>query len=175
MNTNGARASTAPGEQEPWRDGVGAGPSGPSPEEAFRRLLQQLEELQEYSTHFVSAKVDGLMLSARQLLIWAVLGIVGLLALAGLVVTAIVLCLGGAAGGLGSLFGGRLWLGQLVVGGGLLVLLTLSILIGVRTWQRRARQQKVQQYDERQRQQRAAFGHSVADRATEDAAVQHYG
>ena len=163
MNTNGARASTAPGEQEP------------SPEEAFRRLLQQLEELQAYCTHFVSAKVDGLMLSARQLLIWAVLGIVGLLALAGLVVTAIVLCLDGAAGGLGSLLGGRLWLGQLVVGGGLLILLTLSILIGVRTWQRRARQQKVQQYDERQRQQRAAFGHSVADRATEDAAVQHYG
>ena len=163
MNTNGARASTAPGEREP------------SPEEAFRRLLQQLEELQEYSTHFVSAKVDGLMLSARQLLIWAVLGIVGLLALAGLVVTAIVLCLGGAAGGLGSLLGGRLWLGQLVVGGGLLVLLTLSILIGVRTWQRRSRQQKVQQYDERQLQQRTAFGRSVADRATEDASVQHDG
>lgn len=162
MNTNGARASTAPGEREP------------SPEEAFRRLLQQLEELQAYSSHFVSAKVDGLMLSARQLLLWAVLGVVGLLALAGLVVTAIVLCLGGAAGGLGSLFGGRLWLGQLVVGGGLLILLTLGILIGVRTWQRRARQQKVQQYDERQRQQRAAFGHSVADRATEDAAVQYY-
>ena len=163
MNTNGARASTAPGEQEP------------SPEEAFRRLLQQLEELRAYSTHFVSAKVDGFILSVRQLLVWMVLGIVGLIALAAVVVTAIVLCLGGAAGGLGSLLGGRLWLGQLVVGGGLLVLLTLSILIGVRTWQRRARQQKVQQYDERQRQQRAAFGHSVADRATEDAAVQHYG
>lgn len=163
MNTNGARASTAPGEREP------------SPEEAFRRLLQQLEELQAYASHFVSAKVDGLMLSARQLLVWAVLGIVGLLALAGLVVTAIVLCLGGAAGGLGSLFGGRLWLGQLVVGGGLLILLTLGILIGVRTWQRRARQQKVQQYDERQRQQRIAFGHSVADRATADAAVQYDG
>ena len=163
MNTNGAQASTAPGEQ------------GPSPDEALRRLLQQLEELRAYSTHFVSAKVDGFILSVRQLLVWMVLGIVGLIALAAVVVTAIVLFLGGTAGGLGQLFGGRLWLGQLVVGGGLLLLLTLSILIGVRTWQRRARQQKVQQYDERQRQQRAAFGHSVADRATEDAAVQHYG
>jgi hypothetical protein len=163
MNTNGARASTTPSEQEP------------SPQEALRRLLQQIEELRAYSTHFVSAKVDGLMLSARQLLVWAVLGIVGLIALAGLVVTSIVLFLDGAAGGLGRLFGGRLWLGQLVVGGGLLVLLTLSILIGVRTWQRRSRQQKVQQYDERQLQQRAAFGHSVADRATEDRSIQHYG
>lgn len=162
MNTNGARASTAPGEQEP------------SPQEALRRLLQQIEALRAYSTHFVSAKVDSLMLSARQLLVWAVLGIVGLMALAGLVVTSIVLFLGGAAGGLGRLFGAR-WLGELVVGGGLLVLLTLSILIGVRTWQRRSLQQKVQQYDERQRQQRAAFGRNVADRAREDASVQHYG
>jgi hypothetical protein len=45
----------------------------------------------------------------------------------------------------------------------------------LRTWQRKARQQKVQQYDERQLQQRTAFGHSVADRATEDAALQHHG
>lgn len=163
MNTNGARASTAPGEQEP------------SPEEALRRLIQQLEALRAYATHFVSAKVDGFIMSARQLLVWAGLGIVGLIGLAGLVITAIVLCLNGAAAGLGLLFGGRLWLGQLVVGGGLLVLLPLSMLLGMRTWQRRARQQKVQQYDERQLQQRNAFGRSVADRAREDTPVQHYG
>jgi hypothetical protein len=162
MDTNGARASTAPGEQEP------------SPQEALRRLLQQIEELRAYSTHFVSAKVDALMLSTRQLLVWAVLGIVGLMALAGLVVTSIVLLLDGAAGGLGRLFGAR-WLGQLVVGGGLLVLLTLGIFIGVRTWHNRSRQQKVQQYDERQLQQHAAFGRSAADRAAENGSLQHHG
>ena len=163
MNTNGARASTAPGEQEP------------SPEEALRRLVQQIEALRAYATHFVSAKVDGFIITARQLLVWAGLGIVGLIALAGVVITAIALCLDGAAAGFGLLFGGRLWLGQLVVGGGLLVLLTLSILIGIRTWQHRTRQQKVQQYDERQLQQRAVFGRSVADLAREDAPLQHYG
>lgn len=163
MHANGARASTTPGEQEP------------SPEEALRRLIQQLEELRAYSTHFVNAKVDGFLMSARQLLVWAVLGGVGLIALTALVVTAIVLFLDGAAGGLGLLFGGQLWLGQLVVGGGLLVLLTLSMLIALRTWQGRARRQKVQQYDERQLQQRAVFGRNVADRAAEDAPLQHYG
>src|SRR5437870_8269131 len=98
MDTNGARVATAPGEQEP------------SPEEALRRLLQQLEELRAYATHFVSAKVDGLRLSAQQLVVWAVLGIVGLIALPGLVVTEIVLCLDGAASELVLLYGGRLWL-----------------------------------------------------------------
>jgi membrane protein implicated in regulation of membrane protease activity len=161
MDTNGARASTAPGAQEP------------SPAEALHRLQQQIEELRAYFTHFVSAKVDSFVLSGRQLAIWSALGVLGLTALLGLIITAIVLLLDGIATGLGLLFGGRLWLGQIVVGGGLLILLTLTILIGVRTWQHRSRQQKVQQYDERQLQQRAAFGHSVADRATEDRALQH--
>ena len=161
MDSTGARAYTAPEEQEP------------SPPEALRRLQQQFEALQAYFMHFVSAKVDGVRLSAQQTGLWAALGLVGLVALAGLVVTAIVLLLSGVAAGLGRLFDGQLWLGQVIVGGGTLILLTLGILIGVRAWQSRSRQQKVQQYDERQLQQRAAFGHSVADRASADGALQH--
>jgi len=160
MDTNGARAYTTPGEQEP------------SPAEALRRLQQQVGELQAYLTHFVSAKIDGLVLSARQLALWAALGVVGLTAAVGLVVTAVVLVLVGAADGFAQLFGGRWWLGALVVGGGTLVLLALGIFIGMRTWQSRWRQ-KVQQYDERQLQQQNTFGHSVADRATEETALQH--
>jgi hypothetical protein len=163
MDTNGARAYTPPSEQEL------------SPPEALHRLQEHVRELQAYFTHFVSAKVDGFRLSTLQLAVWAALGVVGLIASAALVVSAIVLVLVGAAAGLALLFGGQLWLGQVVVGGGSLILLALGIWIGLRTWQRKARQQKVQQYDELQRQQRDAFGRSVADRATEDAALQHHG
>jgi hypothetical protein len=161
MDTNGARAYTTPGEQEP------------SPAEALRRLQQQVGELQAYLTHFVSAKIDGFILSARQLALWAALGVVGLTAAVGLVVTAVVLVLVGAADGFARLFGGQWWLGALLVGVGTLVLLALGIFIGMRTWQNRWRQQKVQQYDERQLQQHATFGHSVADRATEETALRH--
>ena len=161
MDTNGARAYTTPGEQEP------------SPAEALRHLQRQVGELQAYLTHFVSAKIDGLVLSARQLVLWAALGVVGLTAVVGLVVTAVVLILVGAADGLARLFGGQWWLGALVVGAGTLGLLVLGIFIGMRTWQSRWRQQKVQQYDERQLRQHATFGHSVADRATEETALQH--
>jgi len=161
MDTNGARAYETPGEQEP------------SPAEALRRLQQQVGELQAYLKHFVSAKVDGFVLSARQLVLWAALGVVGLTAAVGLVVTAVVLVLVGAADGFAVLFGGRWWLGSLVVGVGTLVLLILGIFIGMRIWQNRWRQQKVQQYDERQLQQHATFGHSVADRATEETALRH--
>lgn len=161
MDTDGPGVYTTPGEQEP------------SPAEALRRLQQQVGELQAYLTHFVSAKIDGLVLSARQLALWAALGIVGLMAALGLVVTAVVLVLVGAADGLALLFGGRWWLGALVVGGGTLGLFVLGIFIGIRTWQSKWRQQKVQQYDERQLQQYATFGHSVADRATEETALRH--
>ena len=161
MDTNGARAYTTPGEQEP------------SPAEALRRLQQQVGELQAYLTHFVSAKIDGLVLSARQLALWIALGLVALMAVGGLVVTAVVLVLVGAADGFARLFGGQWWLGALVVGVGTLGLLVLGIFIGMRTWQSRWRQQKVQQYDERQLQQHGTFGHSVADRATEETALQH--
>jgi uncharacterized membrane protein len=163
MNADGAQASPTPGEQEP------------SPAEAFHRLQQQIEELQAYFTHFVHAKIDGFLLSARQLAVWTVLGIIGLIALTGLIITAIVLLLSGAAAGLGLLCGGQLWLGQVIIGGGLLLLLVLSILVAIRVWQHRSHQQKVQHYDERQLQQRAAFGRSVADRATESAAIPHHG
>jgi len=159
MDTNGARAYSTPGEQEP------------SPAEALHRLQEQIGELQTYLAHFVSAKIDSLMLPIRQLGVWAILGVVGFIALAGLTVVAIVLLLTGAAAGLGLLFNGHLWLGQIVVGGGVLALLSLSIFIGVRFWQRRSRQQKMQQYNERQLQQHTAFGHSVADRATEEATL----
>src|SRR5919197_4255851 len=161
MDTNGARASMTPGEQEP------------SPAEALRLLQQQVGELQAYLTHFVSAKIDGFILSARQLALWVALGVVGLTAAVGLVVTAIVLVLIGAANGFAQLFGGRWWLGALVVGVGTLVVLALGIFIGMRIWQSRWRQQKVQQYDERQLQQHATFGHSVAARATEETALRH--
>jgi uncharacterized membrane protein len=161
MDTDGARAYAQPGEQEP------------SPAEALRRLQQQVGELQAYVSHFVSAKIDGLVLSSRQLALWAILGVVGLTAAVGLVVTAIVLVLIGAADGLARLFGGQWWLGALIVGVLTLAILVLGIFIGMRAWQSGWRQQKVQQYDERQFQQQATFGNSVADRATEETALQH--
>jgi hypothetical protein len=90
-------------------------------------------ELQAYLTHFVSATIDGLVLSARQLALWAALGVVGLTAAVGLVVTAVVLVLVGAADGFARLFGGQWWLGALIMGVGTLVLLAFGIFIGMRT------------------------------------------
>jgi hypothetical protein len=50
-----------------------------------------------------------------------------------------------------------------------LVIIALSTLIGVRMQQRKSRRKKVQQYAERQIQQRTTFGRNVADRAADTA------
>ena len=159
METNGRQTDTGSDEQEL------------SAAEALNHLLQQVGELQQYFAHFVSAKIDGVKLSMREVLTAAALGVVGFIAVAGVIVTAIVLVLTGAAAGVALLFDGQLWLGQLVVGIAALLFLGLITFIGLRIRQRRSRQQKVQYYGERQLQQHAVFGHSVADRATEDTAV----
>jgi membrane protein implicated in regulation of membrane protease activity len=160
METNGRSAQTA----EPGQDHTAA--------EALDQLLTQVAELRAYVMHFVSATADGIKLSVRQAMVWVVLGVLGVIAASSAIVTAIVLLLTGLAGGLAVAFDSALWLGQVVVGFLLLVLIVVGTLIGLRLQQRKSRQKKVQQYAERQLQQRATFGHNVADRAV-DTEVQH--
>jgi membrane protein implicated in regulation of membrane protease activity len=156
METNGRRSQTAP-EQEPIAT------------EALDRLLAQAAELYAYTMHFVTAKTDGIKLSVRQVVVWTVLGILMLVAAISVIVTAIVLLLTGLAGALAIAFGSGLWLGKVVIGVLLLVIIALGTLIGVRMQQRQSRHKKVQQYAERQFQQQTTFGRNVADRATDTA------
>jgi membrane protein implicated in regulation of membrane protease activity len=152
METNGRRAQTAP-EQ----DHIAT--------EALDRLLAQAAELYAYTMHFVTAKTDGIKLSVRQVVMWTVLGVLMLVAAISVIVTAVVLLLTGLAGALAVAFDSELWLGKVVIGFLLLVIIALGTLIGVRMQQRQSRHKKVQQYAERQFQQQTTFGHDVADRA----------
>ena len=156
METNGRSDQTAP-EQ----DHVAA--------EALDQLLTQAAELYAYTVHFVSAKADGIKLSARQVVVWAVLGMLMLITATSVIVTAIVLLLTGLAGALAVVVESELWLGKVIVGFLLLVIIAVGTLIGVRMQQRTSRHKKVQQYAERQLQQRTAFGRNVADRAANTA------
>jgi membrane protein implicated in regulation of membrane protease activity len=156
METNGRSAQTAP-EQ----DHIAA--------EALDRLLAQAAELYTYTLHFVSAKADGIKLSIRQVVVWTVLGMVMLIAATSVIVTATVLLLTGLAGALAVVFDSELWLGKVVVGFLLLVIIAVGTLLGVRMQQRKSRHKKVQQYAERQLQQRTTFGRNVADRAADTA------
>jgi Mg2+/Co2+ transporter CorB len=141
----------------------------PSAADAWHDLLTQMSELQAYALHLANAKVDGLQHGVRQIATWTAVGIVGLIAAAGVLVTAVVLFLKGVAQGLAIAFGDRIWLGNAVTGLGLLVLMAVMLLIGIRRQQRKSYNQRKQAYAERQLQQRVAFGRNVADHATDAA------
>lgn len=133
--------------------------------EAFAEAMHQLGEMKEYASYYLAAKLDSWKASVRNLLLYAVLGLVALIAGAGVLVTAAVLLLAGLAGALGDLLGDKRWAGDLIVGllvlGGTLAGTWWMMARMTRNW----RKQTVAKYEDRKRQQRKNYGHDVEQRA----------
>ena len=136
-----------------------------SPAEAFADVKTRVAELTEYAGYFLSAKVDGIKLAIRNAGVYAALGAVGLFAGGALVATAVVLLLRGIAGGLGTLFGGRLWLGELVTAVVFLALIGGGAVFALRRMTAASRERTVKKYESRKQQQRARYGTDVGQRA----------
>ena len=129
------------------------------------RLKQQLSETTEYLSYYLDVRADELKLTGRRALFQLQLHLVILLVVAGSILLAITLIFVGVAQGLAPLFGERAWLGYM--GSGILLLAGAGGGTGLAiVWsQRAARNQTVNKYEQRKQQQRARFGHDVADRA----------
>ena len=144
-----------------------AAAEGPSPAEALKQASSKLGELKEYAGLLVAAKVDGLKLTLRKIVFYAILGIVAALIGVAMLVTASVYVLSGLAGAIGELFpepyewwAGRLIVGILVVGGTLVgVMLLTKSLTGS------SRKRTIEKYENRKRDERNLYGHDVAERA----------
>jgi len=140
-----------------------------TPAAHVKAAKRRLAELQEYVSYFISAKTDAIKLSMTNAVIYAALGIVGLMAGATLIVTAVVLACIGLSGALAVLFGNRPWLGNLVTG--ILLLGT----VGVVTWivlkklTGASKERTLKKYAARQQQQRAKFGEDVEQAASDPA------
>jgi hypothetical protein len=140
------------------------------PAEALGAAFGKLRELREYFAYYLAAKRDLLKLTLRQTAIRAAIGLVGLIALTAIVVTASVLLCVGLAQLVSTWCGGRAWAGNLVVGVLLLALLAGGMIFGARYLSGMWRKQTVQNYELRRKRQRADFGHDVARDATTAAA-----
>jgi hypothetical protein len=150
-----------------------AGDAGPSPADAFREAMAKVGEIKEYASYFVTAKVDGVKASVRNVVVYAALGVVGLLVGGAILATAAVLLLTGLAGAINMLFAGTAhperwqWVGALVVS--LLVLggTVAGVMIGLKKVTGGGRRNTVKKYETRQRVQREQFGRDVHDRAAQ--------
>jgi len=141
--------------------GSGSNGEGPSPAEAFKDVGTRLGELKEFAAYYVAAKLDAYKVTARNLGMYAALGIVGLIAGSAIITTAAVLLLVGIAWGLGALLWHQYWLGALLVG--LLVLGGLGggIVYFMKRLTNTSRARLVEKYKNRQRDQRIQFGEDV--------------
>lgn len=146
-------------------EGISEDPAAPEqPTHAWRQLLEELQAAKSYGLHFLNAKIDGLKLTVRKVMLFAVLGILGLLAGAAVIITAAVLICVGLAQALGRLVG-YAWVGNLAVG----ILILGGILGGawlmIRSMLKAHRQQTVRRYEQQLRQERMEHGHDVRQEA----------
>jgi hypothetical protein len=133
--------------------------------DALKLLLKQFRELAAYFSYYVTAKSDSAKLSLRNIGLWIVLGTLGFAVVVGVIITASWLLLVGIAEGLGVLFGGRLWAGNITTGFLLLAALGLVMYYAVRKRMKTSRERTVEKYEERQDRQHEEFGHDVSDQA----------
>jgi len=133
---------------------------------AFASLKSSVEELKEYASYYLAAKSDGFKQSIKNMVLYAALGVIGLIVGATVLVTAAVLLVLGIGHGLATLFN-SLWLGELVAGllvlGGIGVTAWLMIKKITNNWKSELKKK----YEDRKAAQKARFGRDVAERAQE--------
>lgn len=139
-----------------------------SPSQAWNAAWGRIAELREYAEHFAQAKLDTLKLAARKAGVWAVAGVLALVAACVFVVTAIVMLVSGIAHGLGVLFGNRVWLGELVTGLVIVLGLAGAIVGGMIVTDRASKKRTLKKYEQRKRNQQDRFGHDVREQGRQD-------
>jgi len=139
--------------------------------EALRSVWDRLAELRIYAGYYLTAQLDRLKLTIRQIVLLAVVGVIAAIAAAGALVAAIVLLLRGIAGGLATLCGHVPWLGDLLCGLLVLGIMAFALWYFVRSFAKASRRATVEKYEREQTRQRTDIGHDVAQRAGETESV----
>ena len=170
QQTNAARPGAGGRLGDRWEDDPA--PDERSPADAFKNLGSQIGELKEYAFYYLAAKTDGIKASFRNLALFAVLGILGLIAGGAAVVTAVVLLLTGIAGAISNIFRydplvppDRTWVGDIVVGALILGAIGVGTILFMKKFTAASRERTVKKYESRQQQQRVQYGHDVHERA----------
>jgi hypothetical protein len=147
----------------PCRPDAPRGSGGDEPAtEAVRQFVQHAEEVREYAAYLVSAKMDGLRAAARRAAVYTVMGVVGLIALATVIIVSLVLLLGGLGRALGALFPRAPWLGDVLVGVVFLGVTAAALTLVIARYRNRTRERTVNKYESRKARQRAIFGRDVS-------------
>jgi ABC-type multidrug transport system fused ATPase/permease subunit len=142
-----------------------AGEDAAPDDDLVGRLRREVDELRAYILHQWAVRADRALLGVRRLAIMAIVAATALLALSAWIVTAVVLLLQGATGGLASVLDGRIWLASLIVGASAIAMIGLVATVMFAVWAAASKRRIRMKYERRQSEQRRRFGHSAHDRA----------
>jgi hypothetical protein len=150
----------------------GNGQSGPGEAtEGFKPSVQaaihSLNESKVYFLHMLSAKADGVKASLRLWVLYAFLGVFGILVAGTVAITATVLLVIGVAGGVAAMMGGRTWLANLLVGAIFIVVVSVGMTFGYPLLTGRLRRATVRKYEAMKRKEKTMFGHTAEEKAHE--------
>src|SRR5262245_791374 len=106
--------------------------------QAVHLIPQLLAQLRDRALYYVSLRMGLLRARARSALWLVIIAAVMLVIVVAALVTSVVLLLIGASNGLGELFGGRYWLGDMIVGAGAVALFGFALRSLIAGAQRRA-------------------------------------
>jgi hypothetical protein len=150
-----------PPQREPAADDVNDG-TGPR---AAGRLREQFEELVEFVRLYLAVRIDAIGSSLRRAVVGLALAACGLLVIAALLVTSVVVFVLGIAEIIGRALGDRFWAGNLITGFGLLLISGLIAFATLSALARSSRERTIRKYEQRHQQQRARFGHDAREQA----------
>jgi hypothetical protein len=130
-------------------------------------LIANLAEVQEYFNNYVSAQKDALIAAGRRALLIAVAAVLALVLAMAAVGAATVLLLEGLAHAIADSAGGRIWIGEIAIGAGLVLVIAAALACVAVFWLRKTTKATKRQYERRHQEQRARFGYDVAERAAQ--------
>jgi hypothetical protein len=138
---------------------------GYGPPHPLGDVTQRIREVVEYANQYIETRKDSLRATVRGLIWKAALGVVAGVAGITIIVVAAAYLMSGIAHGLGRLFGGEDWLGELITGLAIFLILSGVAFFAIKSLTKKARERTIKKYERRQQQQRERFGHSATDRA----------
>ena len=122
---------------------------------------KRAREVAAFGGYYLSAQFDRIKLTAINIAMFAVLGVMALAIGLAVVFTAAVLLVVGVAQAIGSLLGGHMWAGNLITAVAILGVIAAAVVIGFKVVTKSTRGKVAATYEQRKREQRADFNTDV--------------
>jgi hypothetical protein len=130
------------------------GRSDPADQHPLEPLLNHLAEIRVQAQTYLEARKDAVTVAIRERAYRSLLGVIGLLVLATVIVASTVMLISGLSELVSTIAGGRAWVGNLVIGAGSLLAIAGAVALLVARTRRTSRSRTIQKYENRHDAQR---------------------